>query len=546
MSSPRVSVIIASYNRSSDLRLSLEALFATGYPNLEVIVVDNASTDDAALVAASFKGVELIQNAENLGFAQANDIGLERATGDYIALVNNDAVIERDWIKKTVTFLEAHPRAAAVGGKLYFWDDENPAGKRENRFYAWTQVDPDSGYTAAMVDAPDAIREVSTLSGAVVMIRRAAIEDVGAPFLEPAFFAYYEETDFFARALRRGWQLFYWADAAAWHRVRASTAKEPYRYFYLMAKNRLLYAFRNFDDASLKKVLAGAAKEAASDIAKWPLDALRRGGSDEASRARRDAYRWLVSNRGLLNEQRRRMMKGDLPSYNETVRAIRARSEYYGHERPEVVALVPEGVRYVVDVGCGAGGIGRALKRDRAGVEVRGIEIVEAQAERAKTVLDDVHLGSAEADIPERWPRPDCVIFADVLEHLVDPWAVLKRWREALAPGGSIVVSIPNVGHREVLGGVLRGRWDYQDAGILDRTHLRFFTRATAIELLESAGFRVVRLERVLDLPGRTLEKVSSKVGARHQRKLRLRKDRRTPAGFIADLHTIQFLIVAV
>jgi hypothetical protein len=117
-------------------------------------------------------------------------------------------------------------------------------------------------------------------------------------------------------------------------------------------------------------------------------------------------------------------------------------------------------------------------------------------------VLDDVVHGTAEGELPEHWPTPDCVIFADVLEHLVDPWTVLATWSTRLAARGTLVASIPNVLHRSVVRGMLHGRWDYTDEGILDRTHLRFFTRETALELIESAGFRVQSATRLLDLAG--------------------------------------------
>ena len=537
MSSPRVSAIIVSFNRSDDLRLSLQALIDSSHPNLEIIVVDNASKDDAVAVASAFPGVKVIRNAENLGFAEANNIGLKHASGDYVALVNDDAVVAKDWVEKLVAFLEANPQAAAAGGKVYDWNETSPLGSRENGYFSYPLVDPDSGVCTAMRNTPDEVREVATLSGAVVMIRREAIEDVGPPFLEPLFFTYYEETDFFARAVRKGWKLYYVGEPAAWHRLRASTNAEPYRYFYYMERNRLLFAYRNFERDSLAKVVRSTARRAVSDFANWPKHALGKG--DEAARARRDAYLWLVDNRALLDEQRAKSMTTGGISYNDAVRAMQTRADYYGHERPEVVALVPKHARYVVDVGCGAGGLGRALKRERPHVEVRGIEIVREQAERARTVLDDVHVGGAEEGMPAHWPRPDCVVFADVLEHLVDPWAVLRKWRETLAEGGCIVVSLPNVGHRDVVGGVLRGRWDYQEAGILDRTHLRFFTRETAFELVENAGFRIVHFERALDPRGHSLRRFARR-WLPHTRALA------APADFVANLHTVQFLMVAV
>src|ERR1051325_4281481 len=135
---------------------------------------------------------------------------------------------------------------------------------------------------------------------------------------------------------------------------------------------------------------------------------------------------------------------------------------YYQNERPEVVALVPPEARFVIDIGCGAGGLGRHLKAVRPEVQVRGIEPVVSQAERARLVLDDVLVGGAEATLPAHGPVPDCVIFADVLEHLVEPWDVVRKYRAALGPGGVCVASIPNVANRRVLRGLYRRRWDYE------------------------------------------------------------------------------------
>lgn len=530
---PMVSVLVVSWNRSADLRRALEAVFASTDVALEVVVVDNASTDDAAAVAASFAGVRLVKNTENVGFAAAVEQGLAATTGELVALVNNDAVLAPDCLSVLARTLEAHPEAAAAGGKQYFWDDENPLGDRRNHSYGYTLVDPDDMVTNAQVDADDALREVATLSGAVVLVRRSAIQAVGAPFLDPLFFAYYEETDFFSRAVRKGFRLLYTGEAVCWHRVRASTASEPYRYLFYMYRNRVLWAYRNFDEASLDRVLADTRTRALR--AGLLLGAARR--TDEA-RARRDAHAWARSERRLLLDHRARFFDGG-PGILALAARIQSRASYYGHARPEVAALVPAEARQVIDFGCGGGAFGRALKAARPAVEVRGVEPVPTAAALAREGLDDVHVGGADDPLPEGWPRPDCVVFADVLEHLVDPWATLRRVRTLLAPGGALVVSIPNVLHHSVVADLARGRFDYQDAGVLDRTHLRFFTAATARELVEHAGFRVERMERVIE-PPRKLRGAFAAVarGASPT-------SRRTPRAVVADLCTVQYLILA-
>ncbi|MGE5554073.1 MAG: glycosyltransferase [Betaproteobacteria bacterium] len=171
--------------------------------------------------------------------------------------------------------------------------------------------------------------------------------------------------------------------------------------------------------------------------------------------------------------------------------------QYYGFSRPEVQALVPTTARRVLDVGCAAGLLGEALKA-RGVEEVYGIECDPRIAAHAAKRLDKVIVGDVEA-LPEDLPANyfDCIVLADVLEHLRNPQAVLEKLRASLTEDGLIVASIPNVGHWSVLRGLLEGRWQYENAGILDRTHLRFFTRQTILHLFNEAGFKVESVQGV-------------------------------------------------
>ena len=163
---------------------------------------------------------------------------------------------------------------------------------------------------------------------------------------------------------------------------------------------------------------------------------------------------------------------------------------YYGMARPDVQCLVPESARRILDVGCASGALGQALKA-RQWCEVIGIECVPEVADLARSALDQVYVGDV-ARIAPSLPEAhfDCIVMADVLEHLVDPGVVLTALRPCLAPGGRLVVSVPNVRHWSVVRGLLEGRWDYAEAGLLDRTHLRFFTRDSIERLLRTTGYR--------------------------------------------------------
>ena len=97
--------------------------------------------------------------------------------------------------------------------------------------------------------------------------------------------------------------------------------------------------------------------------------------------------------------------------------------------------------------------------------------------------------------LSEEQPSVDCLVFGDVLEHLVDPWAALTRLSRLVREGGQVLACIPNVQHYSVIVNLLRGKWDYQDEGLLDRTHLRFFTLSGIQDLFAKAGLRVFDIQ---------------------------------------------------
>jgi SAM-dependent methyltransferase len=173
-----------------------------------------------------------------------------------------------------------------------------------------------------------------------------------------------------------------------------------------------------------------------------------------------------------------------------------ARAHAYENPRPEVQALVPVGARRILDLGCASGALGAALKA-RQECEVVGIESGPDYARDAESRLDRVicaDLNTFEADLG----RFDCLIAADVLEHLVDPWAVLARWAGSLEPGTRAVISLPNARHWEVFRELaVRGTFPRRPAGIFDATHLRWFTLGDIYGLCDSSGLSLEQVVRV-------------------------------------------------
>jgi SAM-dependent methyltransferase len=164
---------------------------------------------------------------------------------------------------------------------------------------------------------------------------------------------------------------------------------------------------------------------------------------------------------------------------------------YFEFARPELLALIPESARKVLDIGCGAGRLGEALKARQA-VEVVGIEYNETAAEAARIRLDTVLTGDVEKmELPFAPGSFDAIVCGDLLEHLRFPERLLTQARGWLQPGGQLIASIPNVRHHTVIRSLLDGNWTYEGAGLLDQTHLCFFTRRDIDDLFRAVGFRI-------------------------------------------------------
>jgi 2-polyprenyl-3-methyl-5-hydroxy-6-metoxy-1,4-benzoquinol methylase len=167
-----------------------------------------------------------------------------------------------------------------------------------------------------------------------------------------------------------------------------------------------------------------------------------------------------------------------------------------------LLRAVPTESGRILEVGCAGGRLGAALKAQDPSREVFGIEREPAVAARAGEHLDRVFVLDVERDDPALEKGClDCILYGDVLEHFVDPEAVLRRHRQLLAPGGCILCSVPNVQHHSVVAALLQSDFQYTDTGLLDATHLRFFTYSTLVKLLLDAGYVPSFLEDVATPP---------------------------------------------
>lgn len=167
---------------------------------------------------------------------------------------------------------------------------------------------------------------------------------------------------------------------------------------------------------------------------------------------------------------------------------------YYNNARREIEPLLPSNLGSVLEIGCGEGNTLLWLKHSGLVESCRGLEILPDVAARGKAAGVDIVVANIESEgIPFK-DQYDLVLCLDVLEHLHDPWSTMKVISDSIKPGGYFIASIPNISHISILSDLIfRDQWAYSEAGILDRTHLRFFTRSTAQKLLSGAGLKIIK-----------------------------------------------------
>jgi GT2 family glycosyltransferase len=253
-SNPLVSIVIVNWNGLEDTKLCLEHTRKQTYKNTEIIIVDNGSVDNSLEFLRQQKDIKLVINKKNLGFTGGHIAGYKAAEGDFILLLNNDAVMDVNYVKIALKDMLADDSIAALGGRAYFWNKENPLFDVTNDFYAYQNINPITGEGIFTQHDSGVIQEVNNVSGSCVMIRRNVIDRIG--YLHDPFFAYYEESDLFARMKRSGYKIMYSPSLAIWHaNGKSSNRKAPTFAYYMMMRNRFRFAVRNFDNWSLKRFL---------------------------------------------------------------------------------------------------------------------------------------------------------------------------------------------------------------------------------------------------------------------------------------------------
>lgn len=294
---PRVSIVVVNTNERHHLQRLLPSLFAQEYPDYEVLIVDNVSTDGSLeYVAEHFPQARIIRNSNNLGYAGANNVGFQHATGDFVAVLNPDTRVEPEWLNELINALQQDATAGLATPKILLMDDAERINTCGNEItYAGLTVcrgldQPATSYNKQEV--------VPAVSGAAFVIRKSLLDEIGG--FDEDFFIYYEETDLSLRARLAGYTSLYVPTSIVYHEYafRFSTRKgfwqERNRYYSLLKTLR----WRTFL-ALLPALLLG-------ELISWGYVTLR-GPSHMVSKLR--AYAWVIKHWRHIRTARNRVQQ---------------------------------------------------------------------------------------------------------------------------------------------------------------------------------------------------------------------------------------------
>ncbi|MFC2170384.1 glycosyltransferase [Calditrichota bacterium] len=460
---PAVSLIYFTWNRIEYTQISLPALLEnTQYP-FELHIVDNGSNDGTPGYLKDMQSLypEIIKsltlNETNRGLPQPTNEFWRSVKTDFIGKVDNDTIVPPGWLQKLVEAHEQVPEIGVVAAYHFPLNEVNDAVVK-------SKVTSKNGIS---------ILRDSHVGGCAYLMKKNVQEKTGFMPVDPNR-KIMGWTEYQNKITAQGFWIGYYYPL-----IGLEYLDDPRNENCLIDSKYLEYSRQIWSQRGVKV-------NSAEDIDKW---------------LRKDIERIAGKSNGKDSSPIAHSSHSSPEFHPQTPSGAQSRKaamnankdgKYYIYERKDVAGLVPENAIKILDVGCGGGGLARTLKNENSDRWIAGIELNDAAADQAEEVMDVVIRTDIEAWQPEfAEGELDCIIFADILEHLVDPYSLLKRIRRLLKPDGCVIISLPNIRNYKVIGELLNGRWRYRDAGIMDSTHLRFFTRAEITRLLDQAGFRV-------------------------------------------------------
>lgn len=210
---------------------------------------------------------------------------------------------------------------------------------------------------------------------------------------------------------------------------------------------------------------------------------------------------------------------------------LKKSNNYFSDIRWDIISLIPTGKNKILEIGCGTGITGKILKEENKAVEVIGIEKIANIAKQAEKNIDKVITADIEIlELPFANEYFDYIITADILEHLYNPSAVLDKLKKYIKKDGCIIASIPNIRYWKILRNlIVKGEWTYCSDGILDETHLRFFTKKSITKLFQSAGLSIDTIKPRFKLQPKKRDNLLNSI----------------TLGLLEEFWTMQYIIIA-
>ena len=265
MTMAAIDIIIINYNSTDQLLQCLDSVRRTlGAHQAEILVVDNASSDNAEKIRVLFPAVQLIQNQTNLGFARAVNQGIQQGNSPYVMLLNPDTLMSDDFFSKSLEFMDQHPDVSIMGPKILDPDGSVQGSARSfptpltaifGRTSLLTKLFPSNPFSRQNIltinSDSGTIKAVDWVSGACMVVRRKAIDVVG--MMDERFFMYFEDADWCKRMWEAGWKVIYNPGISITHHVGISSKKNFFKSslefhrsafnFYKKHKSRLVFFF---------------------------------------------------------------------------------------------------------------------------------------------------------------------------------------------------------------------------------------------------------------------------------------------------------------
>lgn len=466
-----LATVIVTYDPTAELAVNVASALKQ---SKQVFIIDNGSSRGLEYLSKlpQIPELQIIRNEFNLGIATALNQGVKKALAagaDWVMTLDQDTLLSEGAVSQMGAAYEQHPQKEKIG------------------IIAPSHFDQSTGFQSRSIQAlpgPYTPQDIVMASGN--LIPKATFEKIG--YYDDDLFIDYVDHDFCLRVRKAGLEIIMVKDAQMAHSLGAirqhklgplvffSHNYSPTRRYY-QARNRLILYRRHFGSWLFQDQ-----EFAIKDMIKILLVENQKWQKVKAT--------VLGTIDGLLSR---------MGNFEGATHTTPKAQKYFVEFREEIVPLLPAGQSArVMDLGCGSGETSGFLKEKGRFAWVCGVEGSHEAAAVARKRMDQVLEGDIEKiDFPFAAESFDIILALDILEHLVDPWSIIKKLHALLRPGGRLIVSIPNVRHYSVVLPLLfLGDWRYTQEGLLDSTHIRFFTRKTAKKIFLAEGFSIEQIDQ--------------------------------------------------